>query len=95
MTTILHIKTDKKVRDEVEKLAKQNGITVTALVNLSLRSLINRPVIELDLAPEPNARTRRVIAQVRKDHKAGKNISGSFNNSQELKQHLTKLMKKK
>jgi antitoxin component of RelBE/YafQ-DinJ toxin-antitoxin module len=88
MTTTLHIKTDTKVRDQVEKLAKQNGLTVTALVNISLRSLIKRPVLELDLAPEPNARTRKIIDQARNDYKAGKNISGPFRTVAELRKHL-------
>ena len=95
MTTILHIKTDKKIRDQVEKLAKNNGLTVTALVNISLRSLINNPVVELDLAPEPNARTKGVIAQARKDYKAGKNVSGPFETNQEIEKHLGKHMKRR
>lgn len=88
MTTILHIKTDTKVRNEVEKLAKHNGITITALVNLSLRNLINNPVIELDLSPQPNAKTKKLIAQVRKDYRMGKNIDGPFDSVKELKKHL-------
>ncbi len=89
MITILHIKTDTKVRSQVEKLAKHNGITMTALVNLSLRHLINNPVIELDLAPQPNARTKKTIAMVRKDLKTGRNISGPFNSVNALKKHLS------
>ena len=90
MTTILHIKTEKKVRDEVEKLAKKSGLTVTALVNLSLRSFIANPVIELDLAPVPNARTARSLDRALKDIKAGKNISGPFSTVAELRKSLEK-----
>lgn len=95
MTTILHIKTDKKIRDQVEKLAKTNGMTITALVNISLRSLINRPILELDLAPEPNAKTKKAITQARKDYKSAKNISGPFDTKEEIGRHLSKLMKQK
>lgn len=89
MTTILHIKTDTKVRSQVEKLAKHNGITMTALINLSLRNLINNPIIELDLSPTPNARTKKSIDQARKDYKAGKNIDGPFSSVKALKKHLS------
>lgn len=89
MTTILHIKTDTKIRSQVEKLAKHNGITMTALVNLSLRNLINNPVIELDLSPNLNTRTKKTIAMARKDFKAGNNISGPFNSVKALKKHLS------
>lgn len=95
MTTILHIKTDTKVRDGVEKLAKQNGLTITALVNISLRSLINHPVIELDLAPLPNLKTQKVINQARKDYKTGKNIKGPYTSAEEINSHFSKLIKKK
>lgn len=89
MTTILHIKTDAKVRSQVEKLAKNNGITMTALVNLSLRNLIKNPIIELDLSTEPNAKTKKTIAQARKDYKAGKNISEPLSSIKALKKHLS------
>ena len=90
MTTILHIKTDKKIRDQVEKLAKTNGMTITALVNISLRSLINKPILELDLAPALNARTTKTIIQAQKDRIADKNVSGPFRTVIELKKHLEK-----
>ncbi len=88
MTTILHIKTDTKVRSQVEKLAKNNGITMTALINLSLRNLIKNPTIELDLSLVPNARTKNTITRARKDYKAGKNISEPVSSVKALKKHL-------
>lgn len=88
MTTILHIKTDTKVRSQVEKLAKNNGITMTALINLSLRNLIKNPTIELDLSLVPNARTKNTITRARKDYKARKNISEPVSSVKALKKHL-------
>jgi addiction module RelB/DinJ family antitoxin len=90
MTTILHIKTDKKIRDQVQKLAKNNGMTITTLVNISLRNLINKPILEIDLQPELNAKTKKLIAEARRDYKNGKNISGPFKTVEELMAHLNK-----
>jgi antitoxin component of RelBE/YafQ-DinJ toxin-antitoxin module len=90
MTTILHIKTDKKVRDQVEKLAKTNGMTITALVNISLRSLINKPILELDLAPALNAKTKKAMLKAQEDRIAGNNFSGPFTTVKALKTHLEK-----
>ena len=95
MQTMLHIKTDKKIRAQLTKIAKDNGLTVTALVNFTLRSLIKNPKIEPILYPEPNAKTQKRIAEALADFKTGRNISGPFNTAEELDQHFKSLMKRK
>jgi len=94
MQTMLHIKTDKKIRTQLTKIAKDNGLTVTALVNFSLRSLIKNPKIDLILYPEPNARTRKILDEAEEDFKAGRNIVGPFSTKKELDDYFKKLMKK-
>lgn len=92
---MLHIKTDKKIRTQLTKIAKDNGLTVTALVNISIRSLIHNPVADLRIDPEPNAKTQKWLDQAIKDANEGKNMTGPFDTAEELDKHFKSLMKRK
>ena len=86
MTTTIHIKTDKKVREEAEKLAKANGLTLTALINLSLRQTLNFGRIALyppTESLEPNAATKKILREAMRDAKAGRNMSPAFANAED------------
>ena len=87
MTTTLHIKTDKKIKDQAKKFAKANGITITALVNLSLRQIINNQSVP-ELPEIPNAQTAKALRQAMKDSKTGKNMSPKFNNMEDAIKYL-------
>ena len=85
--TTLHIKTDQEIKEKAEKFAKSNGITLTALVNLSLRQVLNTGQITLQEQLAPNAKTGKILKEALADYKAGRNIY-KFNDIEDAIKHL-------
>ena len=88
-TTIL-IKTDKVLKQRAQKLAKEMGLPLGTLVNNYLRDFVIERKATF-YAPTLNKKTARIVDQARKDIKAGKNLSGSFNSAREAITYLKTL----
>ncbi len=89
MNTTMLIKTDKVLKQKAQKLAKEMGLPLSALVNNYFKNfIIDRQAIFT--APVPNKKTQRAINAARRDFKLGKNISGPFTAS-EFIDHLKSL----
>ncbi len=78
MNTTLTIKTDKKLRDEVKKTAKQMGIPITLAMNAMMRQFVRDGVLTLEAecpfpSHTPNAQTRKAILEM--DHSKGKSAA--------------------
>ena len=83
MTTTIHIKTDKKIKERADKFAKANGVTLTTFVNLSLKQSLDMGRIILksnEDTYEPNEKTRKELKKILSDIKTGKNLSPAFSN---------------
>ncbi|HEY4526449.1 MAG TPA: hypothetical protein VJK53_01205 [Candidatus Paceibacterota bacterium] len=68
MNTTLTIKTDKKLRDEVKKTAKQMGIPITIAMNAMMRQFVRDGVLTLEAecpypSHAPNAETRKALRE--------------------------------
>ncbi len=68
MNTTLTIKTEKKLRDDVKKTAKQMGIPVTIAINSLMRQFVRDGVLTLEAecpfpSHTPNAETRKAIRE--------------------------------
>ena len=84
----MHIKTDKALKQRAEKIAKANGLTLTALVNLSIRQTINTGTVTLEEPLEFNKKTQKELDKRLRDVKAGKNLSPVFDNMEDAIKYL-------
>lgn len=91
MTTTIHIKTDKKVKERAEKFAKANGMTLTTFVNLSIHQVLNRGQLIVEEPFEPKAKTGKELKQILKDIEGGKNLSPVFTSAQDMDAYLDNL----
>jgi addiction module RelB/DinJ family antitoxin len=80
-TTIINVKSNKSLKEGAEDFARELGISLSDLVNLSLRYAVSTRSLTLDLRPVPNAETasilRAELAEIRKE-KAGEHPSPVF-----------------
>ncbi len=53
MQTTITIKTDKKLRDDAKKMAKELGIPLTTVINANLREFVRNGHFEVSLIPRP------------------------------------------
>jgi len=68
---MLSIKTDSKLKKEAQKVAKEMGLSMSVLVNQSLRKLVETRSITFQASLVPNAKTGRELKRAIAEIKAG------------------------
>ncbi len=87
---IINVKTDPKTKKEVQEFAHSLGLTVSGLINAQLRQMLRDRRVVLTDELEPTPYLEKIIRQVEKDLKTGRNISGPFKTADEMFAHLNK-----
>jgi len=88
MKTIINIKTDKEVKENAQKVAADLGLTLSAVVNASLKQFIRSKEVYFSAIPRMTPGLEELIGRVQKDYSSGKNISPVFNNAKEALDYL-------
>lgn len=90
MKTTLHIKVDKDIKHKSTKLADRMGLSLSAIVNASLRNFIKTETFTVSDAEPMTPYMEGWLREVEKDIKEGKNISKPLNSVDELMKSLSK-----
>ena len=88
--TTTSIKLDKNIKDEASSLAKELGLSLSSVINATLKKFVDERRVVLSISPEFNEKTEKEFLQMRKDVKEGKNIVGPFYNLNDLRKSLEK-----
>lgn len=91
MKTMLNIKMDRKLKIEVQKVAKEMGLPVSAIINNAARKIVETRSVTFQAPLIPNAKTAKILDQAMKDIKAGKNLSPVFTTVEEMDRYLDSL----
>ena len=90
MKVLINIKADKDIKIKAQKTAKKIGLPLSSIMNAYLRHFVKTK--EIYFSAEPSYRMtpqlEKTIATVRKDLKAGRNISKPFQNMEEAIAYL-------
>ncbi|MEK7104555.1 MAG: type II toxin-antitoxin system antitoxin, RelB/DinJ family [Patescibacteria group bacterium] len=92
-TTVINIKTDKVLKKDAQKMAKNFGLPLSAIVNAYLREFVREKRIVFSEPPIPNAKTRKIIDRAIADIKAGENLVGPFESPGAMDKFLDSLKK--
>lgn len=85
---MINIKTDKKVKEEAQKLAEELGFTLSAFVTASLKQFIRTRSVSFSDSYRMTPYLEGVLEEVEKDLKDGKNLSPVFSNAEEMDAYL-------
>ena len=77
-TTVVNIKTDKKVKHEAQKVARELGLPLGTIINAYLRELIREKRVLFSVPPVPNQRLRTLLKSVARDTTIKKKSAGPF-----------------
>lgn len=88
MKAIITLKTDREVKKTAQKLAEELGLTLSAVVNASLRQFIRDSGVHFSKSYVATPELEKTIEKAEKDRKAGRNISKIFNSAEELIESL-------
>jgi len=83
MQTVIHIKSDKEVKENAQKAAKELGLTLSDVINASLRNFIRTREVIFSHTPRMTPELEKIIAKVEKDIKKGRNLSPQFESVEE------------
>ncbi len=91
MTTVIHIKADKEVKENAQKAARDLGLTLTDVINAALRNFIRtREVIFSDI-PQMTPELEKRLEKVEEDIKHNRNLSPVFKSAKDMNKYLDSL----
>lgn len=88
MKTVIYVKTDPEVKENARKAAISLGLSLSDVINASLRNFIRTREVYFSDVPIMTKELERLLGKVEKDIKKGKNLSPSFNNGKEMDKYL-------
>lgn len=88
--TVLNIKTDKKVKQEAQKVARELGLPLGTIVNVYLRELAREKRVLFSVPPTPNRRLQTLLKKIKSEAKKRKKYAKSFTYEEAI-EYLDKL----
>ena len=80
MKTALNIKTDREVKYKAQKIAKDIGLPLSAVVNAYLKEFVRERAVRFCVEPEIRPEVGKLLKKASEDYKNKKNISKPFKN---------------
>lgn len=91
MTTVIHIKADKEVKENAQKAAKDLGLTLSDVINAALRNFIRTREVVFSDTPKMTPELEKRLEEVEEDIKHNRNLSPKFKTAKEAIEYLNKL----
>lgn len=88
MNTTLLLKTNKALKDEASRVAKELGIPLTTIINAYLHQFIRDREIHISMEPILSTKKLKELLKISDEMDKGKNIEFKTENVEELFEHL-------
>ena len=89
MKTVTSVKLDKKVKEEASALAEELGLSLSSVINATLKKFVTERRVVFSATPEFNEKTKKAFLAMREDVKKGKNLSRVHTDLASLKKDLS------
>lgn len=89
--TIINIKTDPETKEQIQEFAAELGVPVSVIMNAQIKQMLRDRKIVLSTELEPTPYLVKIMEQVEKDLKAGRNMSPGFSSAKEAINYLKSL----
>ncbi len=91
MKVIINIKTEKEIKENAQNIAKEMGISLSDVVNASLRNFIRTREVYFSAVPRMTPEFEKILGKIDKDIEEGKNLSPVLSSPKEVNDYLDKL----
>lgn len=88
MTTTLLLKTDKALKDEASRVAKELGVPLTTVINAYLRQFVRDRQITISLDPQLSDKKLKELLDISAEMDADIKNQKVFTNADDLLKHL-------
>lgn len=89
--TVINIKTDEEVKKNAQKLAEELGLSLSDVLNASLRNFIRTREVRFSFIPQMTPELEKLLGGVEKDMKDKKNLSRRLGTQEEVEGYLDSL----
>ncbi|MBL7141873.1 type II toxin-antitoxin system RelB/DinJ family antitoxin [Patescibacteria group bacterium] len=89
MRVVINIKTEKEVKARAQKLAKEIGLSLSAVINAYLKQFVRNKEVHFSITPKMSPELEKLLGKIEFDIQRNRNISGDFSSKKEFKKHLT------
>lgn len=91
MKTVIHVKADKEVKENAQKLAAELGLSLSDVISASLRNFLRTREIYFSDTLRMTPELEKLLDQVEDDIKNSKNLSPRFKTAEEAIGYLDSL----
>ncbi len=88
MQTVINIKTDKSLKEEAQKIAKELRLPLGTIINSYLREFVQEQRVVFSTHPKPNNKTQKLLDRILLDMENNKNVDGPFKSAKEAIAYL-------
>jgi addiction module RelB/DinJ family antitoxin len=88
MNTTILLKTDKTLKDEASRVAKELGVPLTTVMNAYLRQFVRDREIRISIEPQLSDKKLKELIAISDEMDKGKNIGIKTNDPAKLFKHL-------
>jgi len=91
MKTIINVKADKNVKEDAQKLAKELGLSLSAVVNAYLKQFVRTRRVDFSTAPSMSPALEKLLGEIELDIKKGRNLSPAMSSEKDIDDRLSSL----
>ena len=88
MKTLINVKTEKALKEQAKKVARELGLSLSDVINESLRQMVKTREAHFSAVPRMTPELEVLLGRVEKDIKTGRNISPSFTSAKDMDRYL-------
>jgi antitoxin component of RelBE/YafQ-DinJ toxin-antitoxin module len=91
MNTVIHVKANRETKENAQKLARELGLSLSDVINASLRNFIRTREVYFSDAPQMTPQFEKYLEGIEEDIKHHRNLVGPFETPQEMDKFLDSL----
>ncbi|OGY99805.1 MAG: hypothetical protein A2945_02305 [Candidatus Liptonbacteria bacterium RIFCSPLOWO2_01_FULL_52_25] len=88
---VINIKANREIKESAQKLADELGLSLSDVLNASLRNFIRTREVKFSAIPEMTMELERLLGGVERDIGAKKNLSQALRGKADVVRHLDSL----
>lgn len=88
MRTVIHIKADREIKINAQRVAKELGLTLSDVINASLRNFIRTREVIFSDTPQMTPELEKLLDKVEEDIKNKRNLIGPFSTDGAMDKYL-------
>lgn len=91
MNTVIHVKANREVKVNAQRLARDLGLSLSDVINASLRNFIRTREVYFSHTPRMTPELEKLLDRVEADIKNKRNLSKAFRSAEAMDRYLDSL----